>query len=160
MTKAMEYPVKSGMGDLIVQLANHYETNLTRREAQDELLNKLTPEARELSNECKRLYPLYGRGGNNGTFSSSSSELGLLINCLYFYVSRNPSPAIAILRDALRESKYALRDLQTIKEAEESQIDCDLDIHSDMRCGFKPVPTDMGLCMAFNAEAIGRGPIQ
>ena len=158
MTRATEYPVKSGLGDLIVQLATHYKPNLTRSDAQYELLNKLTPEARELSEECKRLYPLYGgrRGGENRTFSSLSSKLSLIINCRYFYVSRTPSPAIGILRDALKESKYALRDLQTITEEERNQMYCDLDVNSGTRCNFKPVPTDTSICMAFNAEAVSR----
>ena len=164
MTRAMEYPVKSGLGDLIVQLATHYEPNLTRSDAQHELLKKLTPEARELSDECKRLYPLYGGqrggGGENRTFSSSSSKLGLLINCRYFHVSMSPSPAIGILRDALKESRYALRDLQTITEEERNQMYCDLDVNSGTRCNFKPVPTDTSICTAFNAEAVSRNPIQ
>ena len=155
MTKAMEYPVKSGLGDLIIQLATYYEPNLTRSDAEYELLKKLTPEAIELSEECKRLYPLYG-GGENRTFSSLSSKLSLIINCRYFYVSRNPSPAIGILRDALKESKYALRDLQTITEEERNQMYCDLDVNSGTRCNFKPVPTDTSICMAFNAEAVSR----
>ena len=156
MTKALEYPVKSGLGDLIEQVASYYKSNLTRSQVRDEFRNNLTSEAIALSDECKRLYPLYGRGGENRAFSSASSELSLLLSCRYFYVSYSPSPAIGILRKALTGSKYPLRDLQTITEEERSQIYCDLDEHSDMRCNFKPVPTDSGICMAFNAEAIGR----
>ena len=158
MTKAMQYPVRSGLGDLIVQLPAYYKPNLTRGDLQNELLNKLTPEAMTLSKECESLYPIYGHGGRSRPRSSphSSSRLRTLILCHYFQVSTNPSPAISILREALKESIYNLRDLKTVTEEEMSQIYCDLDISSRVRCHFKPVPTDVGICLAFNAEAISR----
>ena len=158
MTKAMRYPVRSGLGDLIVQLPAYYKPNLTRGDAKNELLNKLTPEAMKLSKECQSLYPIYGQGGRGKllAFPSSSPKLSTLILCHYFQVSINPSPAIGILREALKDSMYALRDLTTVTEEERSQIYCDMDINSGMRCNFKPIPTDVGICLAFNAEAISR----
>ena len=158
MTKAMMYPVRSGLGDLIVQLPAYYKPNLTRAGAEYELLNKLTPEAMKLSEECEGLYPIYGHGGKGRAYASphSSSRLRTLILCHYFQVSNNPSPAIGILREALKESVYALRDLKTVAGEERNQIYCDMDINSGMRCNFKPIPTDVGICLGFNAEAISR----
>ena len=154
----MQFPVRSGLGDLIVQLPAYYKPNLTLGNKQYELFNKLTPEAMKLSKQCKSLYPIHGHGGGGKphTSPSSSSELSTLILCHYFQVSTNPSPAIGILREALKESAYALRDLNTVTEEERNQIYCDVDINSRARCNFKPIPTDEGICLAFNAEAISR----
>ncbi len=148
--RAVAYPVRSGLGDIMAELASLNET-LTAGHLRSVLG---ISSVGSVNNVCKELYAVYGYADNSTSARADGGpeQMADVAFCHRMMTERRPAYLGRVQKEI--DSSFPTRCLDSFSNAETSTILCGRMSESgdeEENCPFFPVPTDWSVCHAFNA---------